>query len=169
VDTVPYPLLFRKSGSAGNRTRDVWVSSQELWALDHNSMTWKYYFETSVDFRRTTWRCIQECAATILTCLAICLPFYACNAQPISLKYDSLENNNSCDVRNWVWHVEWRNASESVGTEATELILTHNDKRRKWRTSRPARPNLRCVDLSLFRCNWLITYLAPFLCLTSDS
>jgi hypothetical protein len=30
ADPVPDPLLFRKSGSAGNRTRDLWVSSQKL-------------------------------------------------------------------------------------------------------------------------------------------
>jgi hypothetical protein len=27
VDLVPDPLLLRKSGSAGNRARDLWVSS----------------------------------------------------------------------------------------------------------------------------------------------
>jgi hypothetical protein len=35
VDPVPDPLLLRKSGSAGNRTQDLWVSSQKLWLLDH--------------------------------------------------------------------------------------------------------------------------------------
>jgi hypothetical protein len=35
VDPVPDPLLLRKSGSAGDRTRDFWVCSQELWPLDH--------------------------------------------------------------------------------------------------------------------------------------
>jgi hypothetical protein len=35
VDPVPDPLLLRKSGSAGNRTRDHWICSQELWPLDH--------------------------------------------------------------------------------------------------------------------------------------
>jgi hypothetical protein len=35
VDPVPDPLLLRKSGSAGNRTRDLWIYSQELWPLDH--------------------------------------------------------------------------------------------------------------------------------------
>jgi hypothetical protein len=35
VDSVPDTLLLRKSGSAGNRTRDLWASSQELWPLDH--------------------------------------------------------------------------------------------------------------------------------------
>jgi hypothetical protein len=35
VDPVPAPLLLRKTGSAGNPTRDPWVSSQELWPLDH--------------------------------------------------------------------------------------------------------------------------------------
>jgi hypothetical protein len=35
VDTVPDPLLLRKSGSTGNRTRVLWVCSQEVWPLDH--------------------------------------------------------------------------------------------------------------------------------------
>jgi hypothetical protein len=35
VDPVPDPLLLRKSGRAGNRTRDLWICSQELWPLDH--------------------------------------------------------------------------------------------------------------------------------------
>jgi hypothetical protein len=35
VDPVPDPLLLRKSGRAENRTRDLWVYSQELCQLDH--------------------------------------------------------------------------------------------------------------------------------------
>jgi hypothetical protein len=35
VDPVPYPLLLRKTSSAGNRTRDLWFSSQKLLLLDH--------------------------------------------------------------------------------------------------------------------------------------
>jgi hypothetical protein len=35
VDPVPDPLLLRKSGSAGNRNRDLWICSQKLWPLDH--------------------------------------------------------------------------------------------------------------------------------------
>jgi hypothetical protein len=35
MDPVPDPLLLKKADSAGNRTRDLWVSSQELWPLDH--------------------------------------------------------------------------------------------------------------------------------------
>jgi hypothetical protein len=35
VDPVPDPLLLRKSGIARNRTRDLWIRSQELWPLDH--------------------------------------------------------------------------------------------------------------------------------------
>jgi hypothetical protein len=31
LDPVPEPLLLRKSGSAGNRTRDLWVYSLKLW------------------------------------------------------------------------------------------------------------------------------------------
>jgi hypothetical protein len=35
VDPVPDPLLLRKSGSAGNRTWDLWICIQELWPPDH--------------------------------------------------------------------------------------------------------------------------------------
>jgi hypothetical protein len=35
VDPVPDPLLRRTFGSAGNRSQDLWVSSQKLWPLDH--------------------------------------------------------------------------------------------------------------------------------------
>jgi hypothetical protein len=35
VDPVSDPLLLRKSGSAGNRTRNLWACSQELWPLHH--------------------------------------------------------------------------------------------------------------------------------------
>jgi hypothetical protein len=39
VDPVPDPLLLRKSGSAGNRKRDLWICSQELWPLDQSDNT----------------------------------------------------------------------------------------------------------------------------------
>jgi hypothetical protein len=35
VDPIPDPLLLRISGSADNRTRDLWVSSQEICPLGH--------------------------------------------------------------------------------------------------------------------------------------
>ena len=35
MDPVPDPLLLRKSGSAGNRTRDLCICSQKLLPLDH--------------------------------------------------------------------------------------------------------------------------------------
>jgi hypothetical protein len=35
MNPVPDPVLLRKSGSAGNQTRDLWICSQELWPLDH--------------------------------------------------------------------------------------------------------------------------------------
>jgi hypothetical protein len=34
VEPVPDPLV-RKCGSAGNRARDLWIWSQDLWPLDH--------------------------------------------------------------------------------------------------------------------------------------
>jgi hypothetical protein len=38
VYPVPDPLLLRKSGGTGNRTRDLWICSQELWPLDHRGV-----------------------------------------------------------------------------------------------------------------------------------
>jgi hypothetical protein len=35
VDPIPDHLLLRKSGRAGDRTRDLWICSQKLWPLDH--------------------------------------------------------------------------------------------------------------------------------------
>jgi hypothetical protein len=35
VDPVLDPLIFRKSGKFGTRTRDLWICSQKLWPLDH--------------------------------------------------------------------------------------------------------------------------------------
>jgi hypothetical protein len=35
VDPVPDPLFLRTPGSAGSRTRDFWMYSQELRPLDH--------------------------------------------------------------------------------------------------------------------------------------
>jgi hypothetical protein len=35
VDPVPDPSHLRKSGSAENRTRHLWICSQELWSLDY--------------------------------------------------------------------------------------------------------------------------------------
>jgi hypothetical protein len=38
VEPIPNPLFLRKSGSAGNRTQDLWICSPELWPLDHREM-----------------------------------------------------------------------------------------------------------------------------------
>jgi hypothetical protein len=35
VDPVSDPLLLRKPGNAGNRTRDLWIYSQELRVLEN--------------------------------------------------------------------------------------------------------------------------------------
>jgi hypothetical protein len=56
VNCVPDPLLLRKSGSARNRIRDLWICGQVLWSLDHrdrfcqytnicNKKEPKYYYE----------------------------------------------------------------------------------------------------------------------------
>ena len=44
MDPVPDPLLLKKSGSAGNRTRDLCICSQKLWPLDHRGGPTTYVF-----------------------------------------------------------------------------------------------------------------------------
>jgi hypothetical protein len=45
VDPVPDSLLLRKSGRAGNQTRDLWICNQKLWPLDHISPLIYFKFE----------------------------------------------------------------------------------------------------------------------------
>jgi len=54
VDPVPDPLLLRKSGSAGHRTRDLCICSQKLWPLDHDFVNWYLISGVSYMFR-TLW------------------------------------------------------------------------------------------------------------------
>jgi len=49
VDPVPDPLLLRKSGSAGDRTRDLCICSQKLWPLDHRGGQQTYQTQAHID------------------------------------------------------------------------------------------------------------------------
>jgi hypothetical protein len=42
-DPVPDPLLLRKSGSAGNRPRDLWVCNQDQRSPDHRGSSQSQY------------------------------------------------------------------------------------------------------------------------------
>jgi len=55
VDPVPDPLLLRKSGSAGDRTRDLCICSQKLWPLDHRGGP-KYSLATLILVFLLFWR-----------------------------------------------------------------------------------------------------------------
>jgi hypothetical protein len=59
VDPVPDSLLLRKSGSAGNRTRDFWICSQELWPLDQRGgltiCIWNKYMRFIPSFHCLGW------------------------------------------------------------------------------------------------------------------
>jgi hypothetical protein len=57
VGPVPDPLLLRKFGSAGNRTRNLWVSSQELRPLDHSGGVQKPY---GVAHNTVQWATAEE-------------------------------------------------------------------------------------------------------------
>ena len=48
VHPVPDPLPLRKSGSAGNRTRDLCICSQKLWPLDHRGGMMAHYISKNI-------------------------------------------------------------------------------------------------------------------------
>jgi hypothetical protein len=48
VDPLPDPLLLRKSGSAGNRTRDLWICSKKLWPLDYSGGRYKRKYPSKI-------------------------------------------------------------------------------------------------------------------------
>jgi hypothetical protein len=78
VDPVPDPLLLRKSGSSGNRTRDLRICSQELWPLDHRGgpvffTTWlkrKHFFSWHCMF--PVFRCFLGFVRSSVTVLRSC-------------------------------------------------------------------------------------------------
>jgi hypothetical protein len=77
VDPVPDPLLLRKSGSAGNRTRDLWICSQEHWPIGYRGGPWKHRlseYEMLPDRVNSLFCKDQDCN----TCGRICtsLPFF---------------------------------------------------------------------------------------------
>jgi hypothetical protein len=52
VDSVPDPLLLRKSVSNGNRTQDLWVCTQEHWPLDHRGGHINYIYTMKYKLQR---------------------------------------------------------------------------------------------------------------------
>jgi hypothetical protein len=81
VDPVPGPLLLRKSGSAVNRTRDLWICSQELWPLDHRG-------GPLIIFTKVTKLRILIKIRPI--CLSVSIIFHDCNVR--TKKYVFLKN-----------------------------------------------------------------------------
>jgi hypothetical protein len=63
VDPVSDPLLLIKSYSAGNRTRGLWICSQELWPLDDSGGRYLDIFNVNDYFLNASdcWCCVISC------------------------------------------------------------------------------------------------------------
>ena len=72
VNPVPDPLLLRKSGSAGNRTRDLCICIQKLWPLDHRGGQNKNKNQENLALRFKSGEWVME---HVVTCVCI----YTCN------------------------------------------------------------------------------------------
>jgi hypothetical protein len=67
VDPVPDPLLLKKSGRVGNRTRELWICNQKLCQLDHRGGTTRLYITKGRNLQvnnlntMSTWRVLFRC------------------------------------------------------------------------------------------------------------
>ena len=99
MDPVPDPLLLGKSGSAGNRTRDLRICSQKLWPLDHRGGheeqirkrnlvgTLRHYFYITWRFQcNVKTRGFQECFwKAACRCKFVCLHCWFCAGFEVTL------------------------------------------------------------------------------------
>jgi hypothetical protein len=90
VDPIPDPLLLRKYGITGNRTRDLSVSSQKLWPLNHRggpvlcntilnvTSTYQTLFvhKTILKVTSTYWTLFMKLDKFITRNLGCCYPYY---------------------------------------------------------------------------------------------
>jgi hypothetical protein len=92
VDPVPEPLLLGKSGRAGNRTRDIWICSQELWLLIHwgGRTSWVYMY-TKIE---------GVIPDTIYVCVNICLCLLHCKLRNLVLIKASVSLRSCCSETN---------------------------------------------------------------------
>jgi hypothetical protein len=145
VDSVPDPLLCRKFGNAGNRTQDLWGSSQELWLLDHRSMNDVIYID-------------QHCI--VIDCIHIsCILLY--NGWIFCMDADMCNNSDMCTLCFWlvptlvgafVW---WLTHSVSVVWELASnlwLDLPEYNSTIQYNTMVTISPENFCAKL------WQITY-----------
>jgi hypothetical protein len=73
VDPVPDPLLLRKSGSAGNRTRDLCICSQKLWPRDHRGGLKTYNVKYNSTLRLVRAKIVAVEKPSVLHKLTVCI------------------------------------------------------------------------------------------------
>jgi hypothetical protein len=66
VDPVPDPLLLRKSSTAWNRTRDLWVSSHKLLPPDRRGGPMKELHLTNIQNEKVTGSNVLQAVDTEL-------------------------------------------------------------------------------------------------------
>jgi hypothetical protein len=120
VDPVPDPLLLRKSGRTGNRTRDFWICSQERWPLEHRD--WNNLYETLYVFFGT-W--VHLNGALHKSLLLVCTYVY-----PLSLL-----GNGSVKTLPWVQLRSYLEEKVTAPVYKTYIMDVGNPPR--WRRDSP--------------------------------
>jgi hypothetical protein len=67
VDPVPDTLLFRKSDSTGNRTRDLWICNQELCTFYNLYFNLSFYI-TDGKIKRSRQHIFRKCNLLLIFC-----------------------------------------------------------------------------------------------------
>jgi hypothetical protein len=110
MDPVPDPLLLRKSDSARNRTRDLWICSQELCPLGHRGCLYSnIYFQKWVFISKWPWRWIKLSKTLIVYIdvsyleLAHSYPVLR-SALAVTMKITVFWNMMPCSLADFYWH-----------------------------------------------------------------
>jgi hypothetical protein len=126
VDPVPDPRLLRKFDSAENRTRDLWIYSQELWPLDHSGGLYSNYIFYNIDYcSRIDVHCRRNYilvgyAFLILVMLPLVLILSASREAVRNVFMDILLSYSTllC-LSNWSYRVEFSENEDAHCTETT--------------------------------------------------
>ena len=78
MDPVPNPLLLRKSGRAGNQTRDLCTCSQKLWPLDHRGGRWIHKATKKHTLRTCNTSCFSTATVAARTRLNVLRTSISC-------------------------------------------------------------------------------------------
>jgi hypothetical protein len=128
VDPVPDPLFLRKSGSAGNRNRDLWISGQELWPLNHRGGR-KYYIRTEKGYDHLVGLWKEEMREIIFHLLSRLLSLKAlvcawnCRLIDLLSRFSSYDSPFHRFIKSWICPNQTLSNKVHINADQSEEIM----------------------------------------------